>query len=452
MRIRRRQLLQALGLGGLSSLFHQSAIARADGHDLSLAHRLLRPAARAHPGRVEHGDPRRPGRPVRGAFAARPAADGFQPDPPAAVRVPRPPPRDRGPLAHLRARRHRRRRQGGDGRPEQPPDRRRRRAHRGVARSSSTGTYCTGGARSLDQELASRGSAPGRFDSRVYGFDYIPNSVVSPFSYLGPGQATPMVSDPSAAFADLLGYVTPVAAPTTPDRTSAVAPSVGARHGGPRVRPARAAARRGRAAEARTAPRARSRARAQPRGLSTVGPSAKCDTTFASTPAVGVNVGPVGAPVHEPHSPRVRVRSHAHRDLLGARSAVPGARVSRGRDVPRVRAPVDPRQHVLRADVQPARRAGDDGSRRVARGPCRVLAAAARLRGGGCRHAARSHRRRMGHGARDAHAPALRRVHAPRRRVQWLLRDRPLRALPEDSAQSRAEPWRSPGRRTTGCT
>jgi hypothetical protein len=71
------------------------------------------------------------------------------------------------------------------------------------------GTYCTGGARSIDQELAVRLAAPGRFDSRVYGFDYIPNSMVSPFSYLGPGQATPMVSDPKAAFADLLGYVKP---------------------------------------------------------------------------------------------------------------------------------------------------------------------------------------------------------------------------------------------------
>jgi hypothetical protein len=89
------------------------------------------------------------------------------------------------------------------------------------------GTYCTGGARTLDQELATRLSAPGRFDSRVYGFDYIPNSVVSPFSYLGPGQATPMVSDPSAAFADLMGFAAP--APSTnsrADRIRALRPSV----------------------------------------------------------------------------------------------------------------------------------------------------------------------------------------------------------------------------------
>jgi hypothetical protein len=79
------------------------------------------------------------------------------------------------------------------------------------------GAYCTGGARTLDQELAVRLSAPGRFDSRVYGFDYIPNSVVSPFSYLGPGQATPYVSDPAAAFSDLLGYLPPP--PPAPSRS-----------------------------------------------------------------------------------------------------------------------------------------------------------------------------------------------------------------------------------------
>lgn len=77
------------------------------------------------------------------------------------------------------------------------------------------GTYCSGGSRSIDQELARRLSAPGRFDSRVYGFDYVPNSMASPFSYLGPGQATPMVSDPSSAFSDLLGYVGTSSAPTT---------------------------------------------------------------------------------------------------------------------------------------------------------------------------------------------------------------------------------------------
>jgi Protein of unknown function (DUF1552) len=89
------------------------------------------------------------------------------------------------------------------------------------------GTYCTGGAATIDQVLAARLSAPGRFDSRVYGFDYIPNSVVSPFSYLGPGEATPMVSDPAAAYADLLGYVAPAATPTNrADLIASLRPSV----------------------------------------------------------------------------------------------------------------------------------------------------------------------------------------------------------------------------------
>jgi hypothetical protein len=82
------------------------------------------------------------------------------------------------------------------------------------------GTYCTGGAATIDQVLAQRLAGPGRFDSRVYGFDYIPNSVVSPFSYMGPGQATPMVSDPAAAFSDLLSYVK---APTATGRASLLA-------------------------------------------------------------------------------------------------------------------------------------------------------------------------------------------------------------------------------------
>ncbi len=69
------------------------------------------------------------------------------------------------------------------------------------------GAPCSGGSRSLDQELALRTAAPGRFGSRVYGSDYVPNSTVAPFSFLGPGQASPIVGDASAAFSDLLGYV-----------------------------------------------------------------------------------------------------------------------------------------------------------------------------------------------------------------------------------------------------
>jgi hypothetical protein len=72
------------------------------------------------------------------------------------------------------------------------------------------GGPCTGGARSIDQELARRLTAPGRFGSRVYAFDYVPNQVVAPFSFLDSGQATPVVFDPEIAYADLMGtYVPP---------------------------------------------------------------------------------------------------------------------------------------------------------------------------------------------------------------------------------------------------
>lgn len=71
------------------------------------------------------------------------------------------------------------------------------------------GFPCTGGAITIDQVLAQRTAGPGRFSSLVYGGDYIPNQAVAPFSFLGPAQATPLVKSPQAAFADLVG--------TTPD-------------------------------------------------------------------------------------------------------------------------------------------------------------------------------------------------------------------------------------------
>ena len=92
-----------------------------------------------------------------------------------------------------------------------------------------TGIPCTGGARSLDQELALRTGGAGRFGSRVYGFDYVPNSTVAPFSFLGPGQSTPIVADPATAFADLMGFRAPppTGAPRTrEDAISALRPSV----------------------------------------------------------------------------------------------------------------------------------------------------------------------------------------------------------------------------------
>ncbi len=68
------------------------------------------------------------------------------------------------------------------------------------------GLPCTGAARTIDQELALRSAGTGRFDSRVYGADYVVNSATQPFSFLGSGQRTPIVTDPATAFADLLGY------------------------------------------------------------------------------------------------------------------------------------------------------------------------------------------------------------------------------------------------------
>jgi Protein of unknown function (DUF1552) len=83
----------------------------------------------------------------------------------------------------------------------------------GTRARQRAGGPCTGGGRSIDQELALRTAAPGRFGSRVYAFDYIPNAVVAPFSFLGSGQATPVVFDPETAYADLMGYYVP----PTPD-------------------------------------------------------------------------------------------------------------------------------------------------------------------------------------------------------------------------------------------
>lgn len=92
-----------------------------------------------------------------------------------------------------------------------------------------SGQPCSGGTRSLDQELALRTVAPGRYGSRVYGYDYVPNATVAPFSFLGPGQATPIVADPKTAFADLMGYyvsTNPGDAPSREQLFAAMRPSV----------------------------------------------------------------------------------------------------------------------------------------------------------------------------------------------------------------------------------
>ncbi len=144
------------------------------------------------------------------------------------------------------------------------------------------GTYCTGGAATIDQVLATRLSAPGRFDSRVYGFDYIPNSIVSPFSYLGPGQATPMVSDPAAAFADLLGYVTPTATSTSrADLLASLRPSVldSVSREYDLLAPQLDAVGR------QKLDAHRDLVRQLEASLGAIGPGPKCDTTFDATPA-----------------------------------------------------------------------------------------------------------------------------------------------------------------------
>lgn len=82
------------------------------------------------------------------------------------------------------------------------------------------GVPCTGGARSIDQELALRVAVPGRLASRVYGYDYVPNLSVAPFSFLGPGQASPVVSEPQVAFQDLLGAYVPPIGGGSPDRAA----------------------------------------------------------------------------------------------------------------------------------------------------------------------------------------------------------------------------------------
>ncbi len=292
MRIRRRQLLQALGLGGLSSLFHGGLLARADGT--------------AFPSRIvfyvqPHGHiPNAWNMAIPGGetdqFAERSMLDlsaaDFSPtlQPLYAFR-------DR--LLAIEGLSHTSaladiadvtRAGSGDLNNHQI----------GVAdvltgsrALQQPGTYCTGGARSVDQELATRGSAPGRFDSRVYGFDYVPNSVISPFSYLGPGQATPMVSDPATAFSDLLGYVTPVAAPASrAARLRSLRPSVldmvGAEYD--RLAPQLGVDGRQKLEQHRALVRELELSLASS-GSSTTATAAKCDTTFAST-ATGVDVGP----------------------------------------------------------------------------------------------------------------------------------------------------------------
>jgi hypothetical protein len=154
------------------------------------------------------------------------------------------------------------------------------------------GTYCTGGATTVDQVLGARLAAAGRFDSRYYGFDYVPNSVVSPFSYLGAGQATPLVSDPATAFQDLLGYVSHGGPPGAPQTRAELLASLR-----PSVLDATAREYELLAPRLDTDGRAkldqhRDLVRQLELSLGAGGPSAVCDTTFDGTPAAAGTVGP----------------------------------------------------------------------------------------------------------------------------------------------------------------
>jgi hypothetical protein len=294
VRIRRRQLLQALGLGGLASVFHKSSIARADG--TSYPSRIVF-YVQPHGHIPDAWNMAIPGGPTD-RFAERSLLDLS--------------PTDFSPtLAPLYAFRDRLLAIEGLSHTSALAD------IAAVAKAGTgdlnnhqigvadvltgsralqrTGTYCTGGARSLDQELAARGSAPGRFDSRVYGFDYVPNSVVSPFSYLGPGQATPMVTDPSAAFSDLLGYVMPVAAPKSrTELLQSLRPSVLDMVGREFdvLAPQLGGGGRQKLEQHRALVRELELSLGAVDTVSPVAPAPKCDTTFASMPADGVNVGP----------------------------------------------------------------------------------------------------------------------------------------------------------------
>lgn len=77
---------------------------------------------------------------------------------------------------------------------------------------------CAGGAKSIDQLLGERTHGTGRFASRVYGYDYTPNNPINAFSYVGRGEASPIVHDPATAYADLLGLIAPPALTAFPTR------------------------------------------------------------------------------------------------------------------------------------------------------------------------------------------------------------------------------------------
>ena len=338
----------------------------------------------------------------------------------------------------------------GTRRPEQPPDRRRRRPD-GEPRAAAHGDVLH-----RRSALARPGARRTRLGARAASIRASTGSTTFPTRSSrrsrtsARDEATPMVSDPSAAFSDLLGYVTPAAGADEPRRPAAVAAPVGARHGRPRVRSARAAARRRGPPEARAASRARPRARAEPRHASgraaevrhdvrqharpasTSGPSVRqfmslirlafaCDLTRIVTFSAPVPQCPeLGYPAD------ATFHGYAHQSILGNTSC--GQMFS------------------------PARRAGDDRSRRLARGSRRVSAAAARLR-------ARRGRERSSTTPSSSGSPSSRRR---RTSTTTCARCSPAGATASSTRAAtcdtrgpcriRCRTWRSRGRRTTGCT
>lgn len=66
------------------------------------------------------------------------------------------------------------------------------------------GSTCIGGGESIDQVIGRAVGVPGRWASRVYGFNH-----QHPYSFVAPGEASPRVSDPQQAFDDIMGLYTP---------------------------------------------------------------------------------------------------------------------------------------------------------------------------------------------------------------------------------------------------
>jgi hypothetical protein len=67
-----------------------------------------------------------------------------------------------------------------------------------------SGTTCIGGGESIDQVIGRAAAVPGRWASRVYGYNH-----QHPYSFIAAGEASPRVDDARTAFDDILGLYTP---------------------------------------------------------------------------------------------------------------------------------------------------------------------------------------------------------------------------------------------------